>query len=275
MLSTLKLINPKSYKESDNFEKYISLAPFGMDSIDPDSKTDVVSDKFPQIKKTDKIIYWGGGIWDWFDPISVIKAVESISETRNDVKLVFVGVKHPNPKIKAMQMATEALDYCKKNNLLDKCVFFNFGWTPYVEIKDYLKRSFIGISAHNNNLETRFSFRTRVLDYFWADLPIISTEGDSMADLVLKNKLGVVVGYNNPKEIKDAIVKLINDPAIYKECQNNIKKVKADFYWDNICAGFSKKIIEGEIEKRPFPLFKFIGLTFGFYYTGFKKKLFK
>jgi hypothetical protein len=36
----------------------------------------------------------------------------------------------------------------------------------------------IGVSAHPAHLETRFAFRTRMLDYLWAGLPIVSTEGE-------------------------------------------------------------------------------------------------
>jgi hypothetical protein len=39
-----------------------------------------------------------------------------------------------------------------------------------------LREADIGVSLHREDVETRYSFRTRVLDYLWAGLPIITTE---------------------------------------------------------------------------------------------------
>ena len=46
----------------------------------------------------------------------------------------------------------------------------------------------LGISAHHDHLEARFSFRTRVLDYLWAGLPMVLTRGDSMAELAERRR---------------------------------------------------------------------------------------
>jgi hypothetical protein len=42
----------------------------------------------------------------------------------------------------------------------------------------------VGVSTHRDHLETRLSFRTRMLDYIWAGLPIVCTDGDHFASLV-------------------------------------------------------------------------------------------
>src|SRR5258708_27001703 len=54
-----------------------------------------------------------------------------------------------------------------------------------------------GIRLPRDDIETRFSFRTRVLDYLWAGLPVVTTRGDSMADLVANHDLGAVVEYGD------------------------------------------------------------------------------
>ena len=49
------------------------------------------------------------------------------------------------------------------------------------------------MSAHFDDLESRFAFRTRLLDCFWADLPVVATAGDSLGDLVESRGLGRAV----------------------------------------------------------------------------------
>ena len=63
--------------------------------------------------------------------------------------------------------------------LYDRTVFFNTDWVPYGDRGSYFHEVQIGVSTHYENLETRFSFRTRILDYLWAELPIIATGGDA------------------------------------------------------------------------------------------------
>ncbi len=49
------------------------------------------------------------------------------------------------------------------------------------------------MSTHLHHVETDYSFRTRILDYFWASLPTVSTTGDALADLIERRGLGLTV----------------------------------------------------------------------------------
>jgi len=276
MLSNLRRINPDLYSQSPDLAELISLAPFGLD--DKEIKRpggDFLYQKFPGIKPTDKIIYWGGGVWNWFDPITVLKAIEELSRERNDVKLIFVGLRHPNPKIKEMEKAEEALSYAKEHGLLDKYVFFNFGWTPYEERVHYLANADVGISAHFNNLETRFSFRTRILDYLWAELPVVTTEGDSFADLVTKRNLGIVVPYQDSEAIKNAITLILDDKKSSDLIKENIKKIKPDFYWSKIAGNIFDVISKSKIASAKISPAAFFSITWKYYLAGLRKKITK
>ena len=74
------------------------------------------------------------------------------------------------------------------------CVHFNRGWVPYDEREAYLLEADIGVCAHHDHLEARFSFRTRVLDHFWAG-PALGglTAGDAIGELVERRGLGRAV----------------------------------------------------------------------------------
>ena len=64
--------------------------PFGLPNKKFEFKDDkLMEEKFKNIKPTDAVVYWGGGIWNWFDPIVVIKAIEDIRKDREDIKLFF------------------------------------------------------------------------------------------------------------------------------------------------------------------------------------------
>lgn len=276
LIASQKIITPSFYENNSNCNNLISLLPFGIPEEKPRSNNpDIFSSKFKNINSKDKIVYWGGGIWNWFDPISVIKAIENIAKKRTDIKLFFLGTKHPNEKIKNMEMTDKAIDYAKQHNLIDKSVFFNFGWTPYEERVDYLLGSTMAISCHFDNLETRFSFRTRVLDYIYAGLPMILTEGDGFAELIKINNLGRVVDFENISQLEKAIVDIADDNKLRANMTKNIDQLRSLFYWENVVKNLVKLIDENKISNNPKFYSKLLKLSYCFYYAGIRKKLFK
>src|SRR4029079_11875445 len=92
-------------------------------------------------------------------------------------------------EIGEMTMTTRAVRLAEELGLRDRVVFFNFGWVPYAERGRYLLEADLGVSAHFDDLETRFAFRTRLLDCFWAGLPVVTTRGDSLREVVAARDL--------------------------------------------------------------------------------------
>ena len=96
-----------------------------------------------------------------------------------------------------MAIVERARARARAAGLLDTHVIFN-DWVPYEERAAYLREADIGVSTHRQHLETRYSFRTRMLDYLWAGLPIVCTEGDYFGDLVQREGLGRAVPPTTP-----------------------------------------------------------------------------
>lgn len=230
-LMGLNKLTPDIYDANEQLKHLIDIVPFGLSSTPPQRHGEGLRKMF-NLKETDKVLLWGGGIWNWFDPITLIKAVKEVSDEGIPIKLVFMGIKHPNPFIPAMKMASDAVQLAKDLDLLDKVVFFNYGWVPYQQRQSFLLDADIGVSTHSEHLETQFAFRTRMLDYIWAGLPIIATSGDSFAELIEKNELGVVVPYNDVNALAQAIKQLVLQPDLMKKMKENLNALRPQFYWD-------------------------------------------
>ena len=138
----------------------------------------VLKGVWPGIGADDQVLLWGGGIWRWLDALTPIRAVERLAAEGRRVHLFFLGVERPAADPRAIpSSAGEAIAYARERGLEGRCVHFNHGWVPYEERQSYLLEADLGISAHHDHLEARFSFRTRVLDYLWAGLPMVLTRG--------------------------------------------------------------------------------------------------
>ena len=53
------------------------------------------------IDENSKVVLWGGGIYNWFDPLTLIRAIDIARHRVPEIKLLFMGVKHPNPAVQA------------------------------------------------------------------------------------------------------------------------------------------------------------------------------
>ena len=167
---------------------------------------------WPGIEEEDRIIIWGGGLWPWLDPLTAIRAMAKVRQHRSDVRLIFPGTRHPNPGMADLSTHNEAaLQTAQDLGLLNKMVFFG-DWVPYTNWPSVLLESDLALTMHYDTLETRLAFRSRVLDYIWAGLPIVATQGDATSDLVARYALGAVVDYQDVDGVCEAIIDLLKTP---------------------------------------------------------------
>ena len=143
-----------------------------------------------------------GGIWNWFDPLTLIRAADATRAALPQLRVLFPAPGSPSEKVPAMRMAGEARTLADSLELTGSRVFFGDDWIPYGDRGALFLEADIGISLHREDIETRFSFRTRVLDYLWAGLPVITTEGDNIAGGHSCNVYqGVVVRYGSRRRL--------------------------------------------------------------------------
>ena len=187
----------------------------------------------PGIGQHDHVVYWGGSILDWQDPQTLVRAIGELARQRSDIKLFFAGIRHPNPQVKPMAAVDECRAIAASLGLLDRHVFFN-DWVPYDDRAAFLLDADIGASTHRDHLETRFSFRTRMLDYVWAALPIVCTRGDHFAALVDQRQLGLTVQPGDPSSLARAIATLLDTPALAERCRTNLCELAGEMRWSQV-----------------------------------------
>lgn len=214
-------------------EDLIEICPFGLDETPPVQTEHAIRGKVPGIGFDDKVIIWGGGVYNWFDPLSLIRAVDKLKDDHPDIRLYFLGMKHPNPGVPAMRVAQETMDLSDSLHLTNRYVFFNHDWVPYNERQNYLLDANVGVSTHFEHIETQFSFRTRILDYLWARLPIVATSGDSFGNVLDSEGIGISVASEDVQGLADALEELLYDDARAAECSQNIGRFSEQFEWNN------------------------------------------
>jgi glycosyltransferase involved in cell wall biosynthesis len=237
IMGTLGLIGARAYDADTSLRSVLAIAPYGVRPR-PLPPRGGVKGVAPGIRSGDKLLLWNGTIIEWYDAASLIRAVHRLSRERDDVKLVFLGTEHPHSfdagRFRGMGggAVREAYELARALGILDTHVFFNFGWSDDATTERYLADADIGVATYFDNLETRFSFRVRFFDLIWAGLPIVSTRGDVMSEMVDRRGLGISVPERDVDTIAAALCRLATDDAFRARCRRNVEAMRASFAWE-------------------------------------------
>lgn len=227
-------VNAAVYDEDGSLDSLIGVVPFGISDEAPVQRRHAIKGTVPGIGADDKVIIWGGGVYNWFDPLTLVRAVDRLKERHPDVRLYFLGLKHPNPGVPDMRIAWELRQLSDELGLTDRHVFFNEGWVPYAERADYLLDADLGVSTHFHHVETAFSFRTRILDYLWATLPIVATAGDTFGTLIAERGLGAAVPAEDVDALEKALETYLYDADAVAAARDNVRAFAEDYRWSRV-----------------------------------------
>jgi glycosyltransferase involved in cell wall biosynthesis len=229
----------------------IGLAPFGMEESDPVQNRHGLRGRHG-IREDDIVVLWAGGIWDWFDAETPIRAVAALAEEDPRYKLVFYGTVHPNSTIGRPPAVERAQKVAEELGVLGTAVVFLDEWVPADERADFLLDADLAVSAHKSSLETHYSFRTRILDHFWARLPSIVSEGDWFAEYIAREGLGSVTPIGDVDATKAAIRRLGDDVEAREAVRCRIDGIREEWRWSATTAPLRDRIL-GPLRDAPEP----------------------
>jgi glycosyltransferase involved in cell wall biosynthesis len=233
-LEALGRINPATYAGDPTLRRFLDVTPYGLPETPPQATRPTLKGVWPGIAATDRVVLWGGGLWPWLDPETAIRAVAQVVAHRPEVKLIFPGTRHPNPILVDIPTSTtQARCLAQELGLLDQTVFFG-DWVPYVDWPNVLLESDVALSLHLDSLETRLAFRTRILDYVWAGLPMIATTGDATSDLVARYGVGEVVNYQDVAAVAQALLRLLDEPRTARTAE--FARAREALTWEQAAA---------------------------------------
>jgi glycosyltransferase involved in cell wall biosynthesis len=233
MLTANERVNPYTVAADRTLRHLIDLTPFGLPEVPPRHRKQVLKGIYPGIGPEDRVIYWGGGLWEWFDPLTAIRAVVDVAQIHPEVRLFFAGTRHPNPDVPEMRMCQAARQLSDELDATGRWVFFN-DWVPYQERENYLLEADVGLSLHFSHIETRFSFRTRLLDYIWAGLPMVITSGDTLSRRLGERGLARTVAPADTAAVREALLELLDQADARREAAPRFATLQAELSWERV-----------------------------------------
>lgn len=228
-LDALGRVNPRTHTADPSLRSLIDVVPFGVPSQPPRRTAGPGPLEQLGIGPEDLVLLWGGGVYDWFDPVTVVRAVDRVQAAH----LVFMATGYPNPALPASRELAAARDAAGPR------VHFNEGWVEYDRRAEWLLDADVGVSAHHDHVETRFAFRTRILDYLWAGLPVLCTSGDALADEVERGDLGCALPPGDVDGWVAEIENLAADSARLSACGARAAELARSLTWERVAEPLS------------------------------------
>jgi glycosyltransferase involved in cell wall biosynthesis len=199
----------------------ISLRKKPIIIVNSPSKSIVLSDierSFDQ--KTKFKVFFGGGVSENRGIDDMCKAVRDL----DNVELLVTG-----PCSEKYAVKLESLVNTSPNIKLD------LKWKPYDVIINQTASADAVFALYNSNTPNqKYSSPNKLFEAMMCGKPILVSDGNSMADIVNREKCGVVVQYGNVGEIKGAINYLRSNRIACKEMGENGRLAFKERYSWNI-----------------------------------------
>jgi len=226
-LAALGRVNPAT-ADGGQLRRLIDVVPFGLPAEAPRAGGAGLKGVLPGLGARDRLIVWGGGLWDWLDPFTPIRAMAQVAGRHPGARLVFFeAARYRTPAVEqARHLAAEL-------GLLDRSVLFA-DWLPAERWTACLLEADVGLSFHPDTAETRLAFRTRLLDYMWAGLPIVTAAGDALADLVAARGLGRVVTPGDVDGLSAALGDLLAEPDARAARRAEFTRLAGELCWEQV-----------------------------------------
>lgn len=235
VISALGRMNPVTYNQD-----LILIVPYGIYREEPEQKNTPISDLIGKNADKYKKVLWFGGIYPWFDLNDLIDAIKIVDKDI-PTKLIIVGAKNPfNNHPDFNRKYDELISYIDDNNLGDLVVIQE--WIDFNDRANWYLDSDIVVVVNKKGIENELAWRTRLVDFTWANLPILTNAGDPLGDHLIEMSAASKLTSLESAGIAKDLRKLLQTPATLKAMQKQLSEIKSAFYWDIVTELLDAKI---------------------------------
>jgi glycosyltransferase involved in cell wall biosynthesis len=219
-LLALGRLNPVVFESDPNLDGLVRIAPFG-----------VQRPRQCPTRNLGPAAILFGGIYDWYDPILAIDAVAIARVTIPGLTLTFTH--HPNPELTPQGKAAAAIAYTREKGY----DFVEFvPWVAYEARGEFFDGHALSLLTFPQSLETDLSMRTRVYDYLWGGVPIVTSSAPGTDEILRRYGAGVVVQEDSAEAFAGAVVSILGDRPRYQAMLSGTRAFVEEHQWERTLA---------------------------------------
>jgi glycosyltransferase involved in cell wall biosynthesis len=209
----------------------VLLVPFGVGADPPAASRGLLRRAFPTIAEDDTVVLWWGGIWRWLDAQTAIRAAARAEERHPGLRLIFATGGPPAKRVRRLDATEEARTLAESLGLRDRVVFFIDEWVPYEDRHEYLLEADVGLTLHREPQEAKLSARARSMDYLWARLPCVLSDGTELGQVFARAGFASEVPIGDVEAATAALLKLVEDAAARRRARAAAEALVPAYRW--------------------------------------------
>lgn len=240
VLAAVGRINPVTYSD-----ELILVVPYGIYRDEPKATEKPIA-KLIGAKEEYLKILWFGGIYPWFDVRKLADAVKEVNKTV-PAKLIVVGAKNPfNKHPDFIARYDEFIDYVSTKEMKQYVAVQD--WINFNDRANWYLDADVVVVFNKEGEENKLAWRTRLVDFMWADLPVLTNGGDPLGEIMIKNGAAVRMDSLEPTAIARSITKILgkNNKSKIAELAKNMRGLKTHYYWDKVTKELASVIRNGQ-----------------------------
>ena len=239
VLSAIGRLNPANYNQ-----ELILIVPYGIYREKAVATHKPITELIGKNADSYKKVLWFGGIYPWFDLRQLVSAVKKVNAT-TPAKLIIVGARNPfNQHPDFISRYEELVAYIASNHLQDIVIMQD--WVSFSDRANWYLDSDLVVVFNRAGVENSLAWRTRLVDFIWADLPIITNAGDPLGEDLIMHEAAARFSGDTAEAIAKNLEMLLGDEARLAKLRANIEKRKAIYYWDTVTKELSHHIESGD-----------------------------
>ncbi len=153
-------------------------------------------------------VLWSGGFNTWTDGKSLAAALSLAMEQDPRIRFVATGAEIAGHDDRTYQSFVAEME---RTGFADRCHLL--GWVEASELFSLYKECDLGINVDALNYETLFGARNRLTNMMGAGLPVLTTLGTEISEIIEENRLGYVVRLGEVQQFADAILSASRKPV--------------------------------------------------------------
>lgn len=214
-------LHPIAFEHDPHLDSLLRIAPFGVPPPRAIAPRDLASPA---------ILF--GGIYDWYEPILAIDAIASARRTLPNITLTFTT--HPNPELTPQGKLAEAVEHVRRNGYGE---FVRFEpWAAYDERAAFFDRFTLALLTFRPSIETDLAMRTRVYDYLWCGLPIVTSSAPGTDDILERYGAGRVIHSESAEAFANEVVAVVLAHETHGRMVRGAQEFVRDHQWPRTLA---------------------------------------
>jgi len=207
---------------ADYLEKYYNIKEVNVLKNCPRfqniKKTLLLREEF-KIPKENTILLYQGMLTEKRGIFRILNVIESV----DNISIIFMGMGQDKEKL---------ISCIEERNLTNK-VFVKDAVAPDVLLQ-YTASADIGLQLlYNSNFNHYSTISNKIFEYIMAGIAIIASDFPEIRKIITENQIGLLIDPENEEQIKDAILKFVNDKAFLTYCKSNSLSIRHRYTWEN------------------------------------------